>query len=256
MNKDVSKKRKYTKTYKKKPKKSEKTNKWAPRISVKEYKYIDNILQATSISTAIAGGTIVWLNSVNQGSYSVNRIGTVYKMKSLHFKGIITVAGNPTVPVLPTVLRFAIVYDAQPNNSVNAAELPQVFQSLSTTGATETTVFSGVNIGNRSRFTILRDYTRVTPRIDYQDDNTTPKICMDFNTIGAKGNGSEKTGQSFYIDDFIPINMPCVSKANPTGSSYSDISTGALLLYCYSGSQTGNWIINHGSRLTFKEEQN
>ena len=34
---------------KKKPyKKAEKTNKWAPKVSTKEYKYMDNILVATS----------------------------------------------------------------------------------------------------------------------------------------------------------------------------------------------------------------
>ena len=43
--KNVSKKRKTTSTYKKPYKKAEKkTNKWAPKVSTKEYKYMDNIL--------------------------------------------------------------------------------------------------------------------------------------------------------------------------------------------------------------------
>lgn len=255
MKKYVSKKRKLTSTTKKPFKKSEKTNKWAPKVSTKEYKYMDNVLTATSIATGGTGGTALWLNNMNQGNYAVNRIGNVVKMKTLHLKAWITVAGNPTVPVLPTIIRFAIVYDAQPNNQNLPATLDQVFQAYTSQGATETSVYSGINITNRARFTILRDYMRATPRIDYENDNTTPKFLMDISAQGAKGDsGSEKSGQTMLIEDFIQVNMPAIYKTNPTGNNYSDMSTGALLLYVYCGSQTGNWILTSGSRLTFKEE--
>lgn len=254
MKKYVSKKRKLTSTTKKPFKKSEKTNKWAPKVSTKEYKYMDNVLTATSIATGGTGGTALWLNDNRQAQYAVTRIGNVMKMKTLHLKAWITVAGNPTVPVLPTIIRFAVVYDAQPNNQNLPATLDQVFQAYTSSGVQETSVFSGVNITNRARFTILRDYMRATPRIDYQDDNTTPKHVLDVSSAGAKGDsGSCKSGQTMLIEDFIQINMPAIYKTNPAGT-YSDMSTGALLLYVYCGSQTGNWILTSGSRLTFKEE--
>ncbi len=255
MKKYVSKKRKLTSTTKKPYKKFEKTNTWAPKISTKEYKYIDNVLTATSIATGGTGGTALWLNDTRQGLATVTRVGNIIKMKTLHLKAWITVAGNPTVPVLPTIIRFALVYDAQPNNQNTPAALDQVFSALSGTGATETSVFSGVNITNRARFTILRDYMRATPRIEYQDDNTTPKFMMDVSSQGAKGDsGSTKTGQTMLFDEFIQINMPAIYKTIPNGN-FADLSTGALLLYVYCGSQTGNWILTTGSRLTFKEEQ-
>jgi len=256
MYKNVSKKRKTTRTIKKPFKKTEKTNKWAPKISTKEYKYLDNVINATSIASGALGGQVVWLNNCLQGSYSMQRIGNQLKMKTLHFKAWITVAGNPTVPVLPNIIRFAIVYDAQYNMAAAPAALDQVFQAVNSSGAVETTVFSGVNISNRARFTILRDYMRATPRIGYEDDNTTPKYSMDVYSAGAKGDsGSCKSGQTMLIEDFIQINMPTVFITKPVGA-ITDLVTGGLFLYAYAGGQTGNWVITHASRLTFKEEQN
>lgn len=256
MIKNVSKKRKYTRKTKKPYKKAEKTNKWAPKISTKEYKYLDNIITATSIASGALGGQVVWLNNCLQGAYSMQRIGNQIKMKTLHLKAWITVAGNPTVPVLPNIIRFAIVYDAQYNMAAQPATLDQVFQAVSSSGAVETTVFSGVNISNRARFTILRDYIRGTPRIDYENDGTTPKIMMDVSSKGAHGDsGSGKSGQTMLIEDFIQINMPTVYITKPTGA-ITDLATGGLFLYAYAGGQSGNWVITHSSRLTFKEEQN
>ncbi len=255
MKKYVSKKRKLTSKTKKPYKKSEKTNKWAPKISTKEYKYIDNVITATSLSTPALGGQVVWINPINQGAYAMQRIGNVCKMKTLHLKAWITVAGNPTVPVLPNIVRMAVVYDAQYNSAATPAALDQVFQAVTSSGATEISVFSGVNISNRSRFTILRDYIRGTPRIDYQDDNTTPKHVLDVSSAGAKGDsGSCKSGQTMLIEDFIQVNMPVVFITKPTGA-ITDLATGGLFLYMYCGGQSGNWVITHASRLTFKEEQ-
>ena len=81
-------------------------------------------------------------------------------MKTLHFKAFITPSTNPTVtPLYPNIIRIAIVYDAQPNGAASPPTIDQVFQTYNSGGGTETSIFSGVNIGNRARF-ILRDYIR------------------------------------------------------------------------------------------------
>ena len=87
-------------------------------------------------------------------------------MKTLHFKGFITANQTPvTTPNRENILRFMIIYDAQPNGALPA--IKDVINSLSTAGAENQNVLSSVNIGNRSRFTkVLRDYLRCTPYID------------------------------------------------------------------------------------------
>lgn len=252
------KKRKFTpkkKTVKKYPK--EKTNKWAPKVSTKEYKFSDNLVVAASLSTFAIGGFTQWMNQITLGATQVNRIGNVIKMKTLHFKAFITPSTNPSVvPLYPNIIRIAIVYDAQPNGAALPPTIDQVFQTYNSSGATETSVFSGVNIGNRARFTVLRDYIRCTGRIDYDNDNITPigGISTPANGCGG-GQGSEKSGQMFLIDDFIQINMPTVYK-NAQAGTLADITTGALFCMMYTSQQSGTWAINFASRLTFKEEQN
>ena len=121
-------------------------------------------LQA-SCSTPTLGGTFVHLNNMIQGAYAVQRIGNACKMKTLHFKGFITANQTPvTTPNRENILRFMIIYDAQPNGALPA--IKDVINSLSTAGAENQNVLSSVNIGNRSRFTVLRDYLRCTPYID------------------------------------------------------------------------------------------
>ena len=173
-------------------------------------------------------------------------------MKSIHLQGILTVTGAPTTPVIPNVIRIALIYDKQPSGTGLLPTAEDVFRSISGTGTLETSVFSGVNISNRERFIILRDYKRLTPRIEYT--GTTPIFSLSQN--GALGQGSEKSGQTFFIDDYIKLNLPSVYKVNAstTLNDYTNMETGALLLMCYSGGQSGNWVFSHASRVVFKEE--
>ena len=103
-----------------------------------------------------------------------------------------------------------IIYDAQPNGALPA--IKDVINSLSTAGAENQNVLSSVNIGNRSRFTVLRDYLRCTPYIRYDDDNVTPVFESSLNRGCGGGQASEKTGQVYLIDDYIQINMPVIFK--------------------------------------------
>lgn len=260
----VYKKRKYTpktttivkaqpiKTYSKK----DPVNRWAPKLSDKEYKYFDNLIAPVTITTVNLAGQISWLNQTGIGGWTVNRQGNRIMMKSIHLKGILTITGAPpNVPSVPNVIRLALVYDKSPNGVAAPAIIQDVFQSMSYSGTTETSVFSGVNISNRDRFIVLRDYLRLTPRVDYAQDGTTPTY-HGFTGQGSGGMGSEKSGQTFQIDEYIKLNLPAVYKVNSTqtNNDYSNIETGALLLYQYCGGQSGNWVFTHSSRVVFKEE--
>ena len=65
MKSNVYKKRKTTQTTKKPTKnyiKKDKLNRWAPKISLKEYKYFDNPIVNVSVATATVGANVDWLN--------------------------------------------------------------------------------------------------------------------------------------------------------------------------------------------------
>ena len=146
--------------------KKDKLNRWAPKISLKEYKYFDNPIVNVSIPTATVGADVGWLNQTTIGSWAVNRVGNKMIMKSIHIQGILTITGAPTTPVVPNIIRMALIYDKQPSGTGQLPIAEDVFKSISGTGTVETSVFSGVNISNRERFIILRDYKRLTPRME------------------------------------------------------------------------------------------
>ena len=253
---NVYKKRKTTQKSKKPIKnfiKKDKLNRWAPKISLKEYKYFDNNIVNVSVPTVSVGADVGWLNQTTVGNWAVNRVGNKIIMKSIHIQGILTVTGAPTTPVIPNIIRMALIYDKQPSGTGNLPSAGDVFKSISGIGGIETSVFSGVNIDNRERFIILRDYKRLTPRMEY--DGTTP-IFEGTQGQGSLGQGSEKSGQTYFIDDYVKLNLPAVYKVNAstTHNDYTNIETGALLLMCYSGGQSGNWVFSHASRVVFKEE--
>jgi len=255
MKSNVYKKRKTTQTTKKPTKnyiKKDKLNRWAPKISLKEYKYFDNNIATVSVPTATVGADVGWLNQTTLGTWAVNRIGNKIIMKSIHIQGILTVTGAPTTPVIPNVIRMALIYDKQPSGTGQLPTAADVFQSINGLGTAEVSVFSGVNISNRERFIILRDYKRLTPRIEY--DGKTPIFELQQN--GALGQGSEKSGQTYFIDDYVKLNLPTVYKVNAstTLNDYNNMETGALLLMCFAGGQSGNWVFSHSSRVVFKEE--
>ena len=233
--------------------KKDKLNRWAPKISLKEYKYFDNPIVNVSVATATVGANVDWLNQTTVGSWAVNRVGNKIIMKSIHIQGILTITGAPTTPVVPNVIRMALIYDKQPSGTGQLPTGEDVFKSVSGTGTIETSVFSGVNISNRERFIILRDYKRLTPRMEYT--GTTP-IYEGTQGQGSLGQGSEKSGQTYFIDDYVKLNLPAVYKVNAstTLNDYTNIETGALLLMCYAGGQSGNWVFSHASRVVFKEE--
>jgi len=97
--------------------------------------------------TPFAG--ITEINCVPQGATSYNRIGTKILMKSIMFNATIFLGGS-----VPThgVYRYMIVYDHQPNGA-----FPGIADLISQNISTAPTMFSSINMSNRSRFIVLRD---------------------------------------------------------------------------------------------------
>lgn len=132
------------------------------RTSMQEVKFFDCVVTATGatglpgIATPPTGAEpvaafigITELNCVQQGATAYNRIGTKIQIKSIQVAGTFVLSGaNPQY----MTARYMIVYDQQPNGA-----FPAITDLLSTNISTAPSFTTGVNMANRSRFTVLRD---------------------------------------------------------------------------------------------------
>lgn len=134
------------------------------RPSTQEIKFFDCAVTSAAvgglglptIATPPSGGEpgvaftgITELNCIPQGATSYNRIGTKVVIKSIKFSTSISMLGTaPTTGIV----RWMLVYDRQPNGS-----FPAISSILSENISTVPGFYSGVNMGNRSRFLVLRD---------------------------------------------------------------------------------------------------
>jgi len=100
-------------------------------------------------ATAFYGMTEV--NCVQQGATSFNRIGAKILVKSINFRATLRMAGSaPT----NNAARVMLVYDHQPNGA-----FPLIGTVISDNISTAPGFHSGLNMANKSRFTILRNQT-------------------------------------------------------------------------------------------------
>lgn len=147
---------------------------------------------------AVAFSGLTELNAVPQGATSFNRIGTKIVIKNITFSCLFQLLG--TIPASANV-RYLIVYDAQPNGAFPA--YTDILSNNVTSGATH---YSGVNMSNRARFTILRDR----------------QFTLDENG----GNGSQYTAK-----EFIRTKLECQYRTNT--ATIGDITTGALYFMAF-----------------------
>jgi len=102
---------------------------------------------AGSEPSAAAFAGITWVNNPRQGATVDQRIGNKIVVKSITARfGIFCPTG-----LTGGILRWGLVYDAQPNGAFPA--IGELF--LSNPGGGQAT--SGINIANKSRFSVIRD---------------------------------------------------------------------------------------------------
>jgi hypothetical protein len=105
-------------------------------------------------------GSVFLLNGMAQGVDYYQRVGRKVILKSIMLKGSVTVepTGNGNViPLASMSCRVSVVYDAQSNGTLPS--YADIYQSVDSVGTTTNTTFSGVNLNNRDRFKILKDWT-------------------------------------------------------------------------------------------------
>lgn len=187
-------------------------------------------VKSVDIGQNIAFGNIVTatgqlLNDTSTGADFYNRIGRKVAMKNVRIRGkVIGVNGAAG----EDYLRLSLIYDKQYN--AGAPQFQQVFQDTANAGAATTNCFSGVNLNNRDRFVVLREFTLAVPSA-----NSIPTVAVFPNS------------KEYVVDWFVPLKGADVIHS---GSALTTIQSGALLLFALSENAQG-YSFQYQSRIRF-----
>lgn len=202
------------------------------RPSMREKKAFDTVSgQSINFLTPANPPTFQVLNAMINGAELYQRVGRKTYMKSIHIRGNI-------IPITTSVQDFGrllIFYDAQPN-----AANPTIATLLQDSNVPAlTTVYSEINLINRARFKILRDYQ--------------VQLASLTNTAGVITNLAllDPIKNSFNINFFIKLNGIEAEYNGTNGGTIADISSGAILIVAVSLNTNNAWVFNYQSRLRY-----
>jgi len=203
-----------------------------------EIKAIDIPLATRTFRLPSAASNIILLNGIQAGTGFFNRVGSRIEMKNLHIRGTIQ---NSATAVAAQQLRILVIYDRQPTGALPV--ISDILQTRDQAGAATTSGLSEINLDNRDRFVILRDYNVFAPTVT--------------NTAGVQTNGPQYPGEDNTLDLNLFIKLKGLGthyKSTSAPTTITDIATGAL--YCaFTCDQTDNsWISINSFRLRYDDK--
>jgi len=207
--------------------------------SGKEIKAVD--VPSTTYTFRVIPGSnnIVLLNGIQAGTGFWNRIGSRVEMKSIKIRGQIEHIGLATSP---GSLRMVIVYDRQPSGAIPTGDV--IFSSTDQTGTASISGNSEINLNNRDRFLIVREFVWYAP-----------------GTTDTTGNANLDMGNSITnscMNEYVKLKGLAThynSTANPV--TIANIATGALYAAFVGSSFTSPgdvWQLHAGMRIRFEDK--
>jgi len=188
-------------------------------------------------------GTVTPLNLIASGSSYYQRIGRKIEMKSSRINGIInykTTLGGQT-NYYPFIARIMVIYDRQTNGALPSIQ--DILQTIDALGNPTTDNYSGVNLNNRDRFTILRDQRIYLPFIH---TTTAPNAYPDSQLQ------LDPVTPTLNIDLYTKLKgLTTQYKADGSPPGIGDIATGALYLVTLGNYPTPAFQFQCQSRLRY-----
>lgn len=183
-------------------------------------------------SAFTAAGVYQSLNLPVNGPEIYQRIGRKIYMKSIHIRGHIFNSSTAQ----QDVARVLLIYDSQSNAGVPV--LANILQDSNAAAAS--TGLSHLNLVNRQRFKVLKDYQVTLPSVT--------------NTANVLSNGPvlmDPIENTFNINWFVKLRgLETIFNATNGGTS-ADISSGNILLVTVSASAGSTWNLAYSSRLRY-----
>lgn len=194
-----------------------------------ELKFVDVLDETALTFQPYSGSAISCLNITQEGAGAWNRIGRRINMRSIEVRLVPKLDSSKTTVAGPIIYRIMLVYDAQWNTG-SGFSYSLLLQSRQPGGASVSTILSPLNMDNRDRFMVLRDWVWTDP---YEPAALNPMASA------ASDIGSVTENLPREIHWFIKLKGLEAVYGASTGAS-SDINTGALLLICMSNQATAN----------------
>lgn len=191
-----------------------------------ELKAIDVTLAPLTSATT---GTFLLLNAPVPGNDLFNRIGRKAYFKNVNFECYWKDSGAIATNEF---LRLILFYDSQANAA--APVLADVLKNANAAAAS--TILSHVNLDNRERFKIIRNWRRAMP------------VTTAVNNVGA--NTLLSPGCDFAFNEFITLGEIETIYNVGTAGTVADVQSGALWLLLISEIDTG-WTLAGNIRLRF-----
>lgn len=200
-----------------------------------EVKSLDVPLGTLLCNTTAAFAAV---NLIRIGSTFCNRIGRKIQMKSLEIRGqmipIRTVAATDYVRVM-------VIYDRQTNGALPA--IADILQDTDQAAANTTNSSSGMNLNNRDRFIMLRDWKLCLPGFT----DTAGQIS----TLGPV----DPVSPTFNIKAYIKLKgLVTQFKSDSAPAVIGDIASGGLYIVTFgaNASASEGWSLELATRLRFK----
>lgn len=200
--------------------------------------------QALTVSPIMTAGTISLVVAPPlEGASFYQRIGRRIRMKSLEIRGEITPNNTNAAAVPQQFARIMVLYDRQTNGALPA--LADILTGFNAAGATTSTVWDGLNMNNRDRFTVLRDRKLILNGLGI--NGATPA------NITGLSPDPNVDNTSYVFREFIKLKgLETHFKASAGG--VGDIATGSIVLLTVSSADANAapaWQLAYGARLKF-----
>jgi len=183
-----------------------------------------------------SASAVYLLNGIQSGAGFYNRVGSRVEMKNLQITGFLGPNAAAT-STTPSLLRMLIVYDRQPTGALPV--ISDLLQDRDQTGTASTGGLSHINLDNRDRFSILRDYRWSVPTV----------------TAGVVSGVSSGVGEPWNCNLFLKLKgLGCHFKSTSNPATIADIATGALYAAFVTETNDSDWVIEANFRLRYEDK--
>lgn len=185
----------------------------------------------TTVTLAFdTAGTFSTLNLPVNGPELYQRIGRKIYMRNVHLRGVINLA-NTAANSAQDFLRVLLIYDRQSNGA-----LPNIASILQDSNAgAGSSVLSEINLTNRARFQVLRDFQMVPPM---------------FQNGTFLMSGLDQT-RDFQLDWFVKLRGLEAEFNGVNGGTIADITSGSLFVVCQDQNNLSTWQLQLHARLRY-----
>lgn len=190
-----------------------------------ELKCMDFSIDTLNLTSFASNGQRYCLNQTLPGTGFYNRIGSRIKMKSVDIT--IDFFPNTASTALGNFYRIMLIYDAQTNGAM--PNVSDVISSVNAAGSPTSGYWQGLNMNNRDRFLILRDWMWST-----LGEGATPGTAATTSSVLTR----PVTNPIKWHIKLRGLETMYKGETAPLGS-VSDIATGGLYLWCWAGAGSG-----------------